>query len=145
MSLFNPSRDEVRRFFFETWRKYRQSLELTAMEGLALQAALLHPEYHEVLDNPARYAEREYFPEMGETNPFLHMSLHVSVLEQLSINQPPGICDLYQKLLQKHGDVHPAQHEVLECLAETLWQAQRNGGALDGAAYLACLRGKAGA
>lgn len=140
MSLFNPSRDEVRQFFFEAWRKYRQSLELTPMEGIALQVVLMHPEYHEVLDAPEHYATREYFPEMGETNPFLHMSLHVSVMEQLSINQPPGISGIYQDLLRKHGEPHPAQHDVMECLAETLWQAQREGKPPDVAAYLQGLR-----
>lgn len=145
MSLFHPSRDEVRQFFFETWRKYRQSLEMTPLEGIALQVVLMHPEYHEVLDAPERYAAREYFPEMGETNPFLHMSLHVSVMEQLSINQPPGISEIYQSLLRRHGEPHPAQHDVLECLAETIWKAQRERAAPDGPAYLACLRGKAGA
>mgnify|MGYP000474007162 CR=1 FL=1 len=88
MALFNPSRDEVRRFFFDSWAKYHQQATLTPLEALALQVMQLHPEYHAVLDAPERYLEQAYFPEMGETNPFLHMSLHLSVLEQLSIDQP---------------------------------------------------------
>ena len=137
MALFNPSRDQVRQFFFETWRKYRVGEPLSALERLAVQVMSAHAEYQPVLDSPEKYREQEYFPEMGETNPFLHMSLHLSILEQLSIDQPPGIAATYQALRQKHGDEHPAQHDLMDCLAETLWQAQRSGTAPDGAAYLA--------
>lgn len=144
MALFNPSRDEVRQFFFDAWRKYRAAQPLTALEGMALQVMQLHPEYHAVLDAPQRYLEQEYFPEMGEINPFLHMSLHLSVQEQLSIDQPPGIAAAYGKMAARAGE-HDAQHAVMECLAETLWRAQRDRMPPDGAAYLQCLQQKAGA
>ncbi len=142
MALFDPSRDQVRRFFFDTWRKFHAAEPLSALEGIALQVVQLHPEYHAVLDAPERYLEQEYFPEMGETNPFLHMSLHLSVMEQLSIDQPPGIASAYRSLLAK-TDEHDAQHAVMECLAETLWRAQRDRTPPDGAAYLERLRQKA--
>jgi len=144
MALFNPSRDEVRQFFFDAWRKYRAAQPLSALEGMAVQVMQLHPEYHAVLDAPQRYLEQEYFPEMGETNPFLHMSLHLSVQEQLSIDQPPGIAAAYGKMATRTGE-HDAQHAVMECLAETLWCAQRDRMPPDGAAYLQCLQQKAGA
>lgn len=134
--MFNPSRDQVRQFFFETWRKYRGGEPLTPLECMAVQVVLDHAEYHPVLDVPEKYLAQEYFPEMGETNPFLHMSLHLSILEQLSIDQPPGIAAAYQVLLKKHGAEHPAQHDLMDCLAETIWQAQRNRSALDGSKYL---------
>lgn len=142
MALFNPSRDEVRQFFFEAWRKYGQSLELTPLEGMALQVMMIHPEYHAVLNAPERFMEQDYFPEMGETNPFLHMSLHLSILEQISINQPPGISTHYQALQQKHDDEHAAQHDVMDCLAETVWRAQRDRTPPDAAAYLQCMQQK---
>lgn len=145
MALFNPSRDEVRRFFFEAWRKFGQSLELTPLEGLALQVMMMHPEYHAVLGAPEQFLAQEYFPEMGETNPFLHMSLHLSILEQISINQPPGISSSYQALQQKHDDEHAAQHDLMECLAETVWRAQRDRAPPDAAAYLQCMQQKAAA
>ena len=138
--MFNPSRDQVRRFFFEAWRKYRFNEPLTPLEAMALQVMQMHPEYHAVLDAPERYLEQEYFPEMGETNPFLHMSLHLSILEQLSIDQPPGIAAAYRNLLQKHGAEHPAQHDLMDCLAETVWRAQRERIAPDSTAYLACIK-----
>lgn len=144
MSLFNPSRDEVRRFFFDAWHKFGRQQPLTALEQMALEVMQMHPEYHAVLEAPERYQAQEYFPEMGETNPFLHMSLHLSILEQLSIDQPPGIRAAYQALCEKHGEAHAAQHDLMDCLAETVWRAQRERAAPDAAAYLACMRDKAG-
>ena len=86
--MFDPSRDEVREMFFAAWRKYRAGEPLAGIETLALDVILLHPEYHEVLDHPERYRDRDY---IDESNPFLHMSLHLALEEQLSIDQPPGI------------------------------------------------------
>lgn len=142
MALFNPSRDQVRQFFFDTWNKYHQQQPLTDLEGIALQVIQMHPEYHAVLNAPERYMEQAYFPEMGETNPFLHMSLHLSILEQVSINQPIGIADAYQALKLKHGNEADAQHDLMDCLAETIWQAQRAGRPPDAEAYLACMKAK---
>lgn len=144
MSLFNPNRDQVRQFFFDAWAKFKLQQPLSALEAMALQVMQMHPEYHAVLDAPERYLEQAYFPEMGETNPFLHMSLHLSVLEQLAIDQPPGIARAYQALQQKHGNQMDAQHELMECLAETIWRAQRDGQPPDAEAYIACMRQKAG-
>lgn len=143
MALFNPSRDEVRDFFFDTWAKFKAQKILTDLEKICLSVMLLHAEYHAILDRPEQFKHQEYFPEFGETNPFLHMSLHLSVLEQISINQPIGIADIYEKLKLKHQDEHAAQHEVLECLAETIWLAQRSNSGLDTAHYLQLLQQKA--
>ncbi|MBA3696093.1 MAG: DUF1841 family protein [Methylotenera sp.] len=145
MSLYNPSRDQVRQFFFDTWAKFQQKATLSDLEKIAIEVIQLHPEYHTVLDAPERYMNQQYFPEMGETNPFLHMSLHLSVIEQISINQPIGIRDVYDKLRQQHkGDSHMAHHDILECLAETIWQAQHNNMALDNTVYLNLLKQKTG-
>jgi len=144
MSLFNPSRDQVRHFFFDAWAKFKLQKPLSDLEAIALQVMQMHPEYHKVLDTPERYLEQAYFPEMGETNPFLHMSLHLSILEQIAINQPPGIAQAYQALQQKHGDQHDAQHDLMDCLAETIWRAQRDSQLPDAEAYLACMQQKAG-
>lgn len=143
MSLFHPSRDEVRQFFFGAWRKGRERAPLAPLEDMAWQVIVDHPEYHGMLDAPETSLAREYFPEMGETNPFLHMSLHLSIREQLSIDQPPGITAAYRELLGRLGDAHAAQHVLMDCLAETVWQAQRERRPPDGAAYLACMRRKA--
>ena len=137
--MFNPTREQVRELFFGTWRKYRAAQPLEGAETLALEAILLHPEYHGVLDHPARFVDKDY---TDETNPFLHMSLHIALMEQLSIDQPPGIAGLFDLLLLKH-EKHQALHEAIECLAETVWRAQRDNAPPDGAAYLDCLARRA--
>ncbi len=142
MSLFNPSRDEVRGFFFDAWAKFKLAQPLTDLEKIALGVMHMHPEYHAILDAPEQFKQQEYFPEFGETNPFLHMSLHLSILEQISINQPIGIADIYAQLKTKHQNDHDAQHAILECLAEAIWQAQRNKAALDANNYVQLLQQK---
>lgn len=139
MSLFNPSRDQVRQFFFNTWQQYQQQAALSDLEKIALEVIQMHPEYHLILSDKLRYSEQEYFPELGETNPFLHMSLHLSAIEQISINQPIGITQIYHQLKQQHADAHAAQHDILDCLAETIWHAQRHQTPLDSDRYLSLL------
>jgi len=142
--MFNPSRDQARDFFFETWRKYRAQQALAGLETVALQVILAHPEYQAALDDPERHRERNYSPELGEPNPFLHMSMHLAIEEQLSIDQPPGIRAAVETLARKRGSMHDARHDVMECLAEVLWQAQRNAAGFDNAAYLDCVKRKGG-
>ena len=138
--MFNPTREQVRDTFFVTWRKYRAGEPLSGIETLAIDVILAHPEYHALLSDPAKNREREY---VDEGNPFLHMSLHVALEEQLSIDQPQGIAAAYQHLLSKKGDRHAALHEALECLAETVWRSQREKAPPDAGAYLACLEKRA--
>lgn len=143
MALFNPSRDEVRQFFFEAWSKFKQQQGLTELEKMAVAIMHMHPEYHEMLDRPEHYLQQAYYPEMGETNPFLHMSLHLSIQEQISINQPIGIAQAYGKLCTRFQEEHAAQHALLECLAETIWLAQRHQSGLDAAHYLQLIEQRA--
>lgn len=143
MALFNPSRDEVRQFFFDAWAKFKQQSVLTELEKMAVGIMHMHPEYHTILDHPEQFLEQAYYPEMGETNPFLHMSLHLSIQEQISINQPIGITQAYGKLCTRFQQEHEAQHALLECLAETIWLAQRNHTGLDAAHYLSLIEQRA--
>jgi hypothetical protein len=138
--LFNPSRDQVRDTFFDTWRKYRAGEPLSGIEALAVDVILAHPEYHAILADPERSRERDY---VDEGNPFLHMSLHVALEEQLSIDQPPGIARHFATLVQRFGDRHQALHQALECLAETVWRSQREKAPPDAGKYLACLERRA--
>lgn len=126
--------------FFATWRKYRAAEPLAGIETLALEAILMHPEYHALLESPERYRERDY---VDETNPFLHLSLHIALAEQLSIDQPPGIARRFAKLQNVKGERHAALHQALECLAEAVWRSQRDRLPPDAAAYLDCLEKKA--
>lgn len=138
--MFNPSREQARRFFFDTWAKYRQGEALSGLEQTALEVLLLHPEYHAMLADPNAYLDRHYTPDSGDLNPFLHLALHLAVAEQLSIDQPVGIRAAFDVLRERVGSQHDALHAVLECLGETLWQAQRQGLPPDEHAYLDCLR-----
>lgn len=138
--IFDPSRDQVRDMFFETWRKYRAGEPLVGIETIALDVILAHGEYHAMLSDPERNRAKDY---VDEGNPFLHMSLHVALEEQLSIDQPPGIAGRFQALVQRHGERHEALHEALECLAETMWRAQRDKLPPDADAYLDCLTRRA--
>lgn len=143
--LFNPSRDDVRRFFVETWRKRREGVTLEPMEAIAAQLVEAHPEYHDLLVSADEAVAAEFSPDSGKMNPFLHLSLHLAVAEQLSIDQPPGIRGAYEAVLARTGDVHEALHAVLDALGETIWRAQRDGAPMDALDYVERVRRRAGA
>lgn len=135
--MFDPSREQVRRFFCQSWQKCRERRPLVGAEAIAADIIVQHPEYHGLLEDPES-VEQEFPPEEGKTNPFLHLSLHLAIAEQLSIDQPRGIRDCYARLCAQR-EAHDAQHALLECLAEAIWYAQRQGAAIDQDAYLRCL------
>jgi len=140
--MFNPSRDEARLFLFESWRKHREGKLLSPLEDLAAQLIARHPEYHEVLENPQQHQERDYLPEHGTINPFLHLMMHLTIEEQISIDQPPGIRAHFTRLTRKFDSEHDAQHRMMECLGEMIWQAQRGSTLPDAAVYFECLEQK---
>jgi hypothetical protein len=137
--LFNPTRDEARNFLFESWRKQRAKALLTPLEDLVVQLIAKHPEYHAVLEDPDRHQEKDFPPEHGATNPFLHLMMHLTIEEQISIDQPAGIRAQFVRLTQKLESEHEAQHRMMECLSEMIWQAQRNQTTPDAKVYLDCL------
>ncbi|WP_091912461.1 DUF1841 family protein [Chitinasiproducens palmae] len=140
--MFNPSRDEVRQFFRDAWRKEQAGQVLTPLEAMAIDWVKAHPEYHPDLEAPAEQTP-DYSPEQGRSNPFLHLSMHLAVSEQLSIDQPPGIRAAHAQLAARLGSEHDAHHEIFECLGETLWEAQRTGTVPDTDAYLDRIRRRA--
>jgi hypothetical protein len=137
--MFNPSRDDARNFLFDSWRKRREGTSQTPLEDLVSQLIEKHPEYHPLLENPQQYQGRDYTPESGEPNPFLHLMMHLTIEEQISIGQPHGIREHFARLTRHYQSEHDAQHKMMECLGEMLWQAQRNGTGPDAAIYLSCL------
>jgi len=141
--MFTPSQHDVRRFFCDTHRKRRQGLPLTPMETVAADWIGEHPEYHAELDDVEAALAAVYDVEAGRTNPFLHLSMHLSISEQVSIDQPRGIKQAYALLAAKRGSAHEAQHEVMECLGEMMWESQRSGLPPDGHKYIDCIRRRA--
>lgn len=134
--MFNPSKDDVRRFFCQAWSKSRQQLPLTPIETIAVDWISQHPEYHDELADVDAALARDYSVDAGQTNPFLHLSMHLSIEEQVSIDQPPGIRAAFAKLAQRLDSRHEAMHQVMECLGEVLWRSQRENAPIDANAYV---------
>jgi hypothetical protein len=137
--MFAPTKEEVRHFFCDTWRKAQANDLLTPLEAIARDWLLQHPEYENDFINPEA-GSKDYRIEQGQSNPFLHLSMHLSIAEQISIDQPRGIRDAFLALAQRLGSEHEAHHEIMECLGQMMWTAQRNGTPPDGDAYVECIR-----
>ena len=133
------SRDEVRQVYLTVWKKMQQQSLLEPMEAIIADVIKLHPEYHSLLDQGESAKEQDFTPEDGQTNPFLHMGMHIAIREQAGADRPPGIQSAYQKLLKKNAP-HDAEHSMIECLGQALWQAQRDNTPPDDNAYLACVK-----
>ena len=136
----NQSRDDLRRAYVEAWRKRREGLPIEPLEAQIADVIELHPEYQAALENPDRTLDRDYTPDGGQSNPFLHMGLHLAVRDQLATDRPPGIRQAFASVAKRAGSVHDAEHQVIECLAETLWEAQRAGRPPDERQYLTRVR-----
>lgn len=138
--MFGKDRNQMRRFYVEAWCKYRNGDFLEPLQSLIAEVIVLHPEYHNLLEQEDAALSHEYAPEQGETNPFLHMGMHIAIREQVATDRPPGIAQAYRYMLGKIQDVHEVEHRILECLGQALWDAQRNGVAPDEQAYLECVQ-----
>jgi hypothetical protein len=137
--MFGQDRAQLRRFFLTSWQRHLAGQPLQPLQRLVAEVVAQHPEYHAALDREEEL-QRDFSPEQGETNPWLHMAMHVTLGEQLGADRPPGIRPLYQRIVLRLGDHHAAEHAMLECLGMALWEAQRSGGTPDEEAYLECLR-----
>ena len=141
--MFAPSQNDVRRFFCEAYRKQRDALPMTPLETVAADWIAAHPEYHAELGDADAALAAVFDVEAGRTNPFLHLSMHLSITEQVSIDQPRGIKQAFELLAARRGSAHAAQHEVMECLGEMMWTSQRSGLPPDGEKYIDCVRRRA--
>lgn len=138
--LFGTDRNQLRRYFCEIWQKQVAGQPLEPLEQMIAAVIEQHPEYQALLSDPEAALKRDYLPELGEANPFLHMGMHIAIQEQLAGNRPAGIVEVYRSLCLRYGDNHTAQHRMMETLGETLWEAQRHGALPDEARYLQRLR-----
>ena len=136
--MFTQNREQMRQFFRTVWQKHEQSQPLEPLETIVRDVMLAHPEYQKQLTDDD--LGKEFMPEMGQTNPFLHVGLHIALHEQLMTNRPIGIRALYNKAVKKIQDKHEVEHKMIDCLAESLWSAQRNHTQPDEQAYIQCLK-----
>ena len=137
--LYTSERDKIRQFYADCWQKARHGLPMEPMEQMVARVIEMHPEYHAMLENE-KHLGNEYKPEDGETNPFLHMGMHLGLQEQVVMDRPAGIKEIYQQLGEKYGDIMKTEHAMMECLGEMMWQAQKNQTEPDESAYLICLK-----
>ena len=133
------SRDEVRQVYLKVWQKMQNQSLLEPLEAIIADVIKLHPEYHSMLEEGETAKQKDFSPEDGQTNPFLHMGMHITLREQAGGDRPAGILDIYAKLVKQKG-IHETEHAMMECLGQTLWKAQRDDAMPDENAYLACLR-----
>ena len=141
MPIFNTqSRDQLRAVYIDAWRKRRAGLPMEPLEMQVADVIELHPEYHASLEAGGEVVDRDYTPEGGQSNPFLHMGLHLAVRDQLATDRPPGIRRAFEDVVRRMGDSHEAEHRMIDCLAETLWEAQRSGLPPDEQTYLERVR-----
>ncbi len=136
--MYTQDRSRLRETFFHAWRRYRDGLPLEGIEPLIVAVIERHPEYHTILENAEEHRDRDYLAEYGQGNPFLHLGMHIAIAEQLSIDQPQGVRACYQALCTGASE-HDAEHRMMECLGEMLWQAGQGNAAPDPQAYLDCL------
>jgi hypothetical protein len=137
--MFGQNREELRRFFQTSWQKRLGGQPLQPLEQLVAQVVEQHPEYHVYLSD-AEQLDRDFTPEQGQTNPWLHMGMHITLAEQLGTDRPAGIRGSYQQIVARFGDQHAAEHAMMDCLGVALWEAQRAGAAPDERGYLECLK-----
>ena len=136
----HQSRDDLRRIYIAAWRKRREGLPMEPLEMQVADVIALHQEYQAMLEQPDEILERDYTPEGGQSNPFLHMGLHLAVRDQVATDRPAGVRAAFERLATREGSAHAAEHAMIECLAQALWEAQRAGRPPDEAAYLATVQ-----
>ena len=136
--IFGQDRTELRKMYLDAWQKRCDGIPMSPLETQIADVIGLHPEYHDEIT--ADGLEQEYSPERGQTNPFLHMGLHLGIREQVATNRPSGIATVHKALCARLGDPHAAEHQMIDCLAETLWEAQSQNSAPDEQQYLERLR-----
>ncbi len=137
--MFGNNRNEMRQMFYSAWENFNNKASLQPLEQMIVGVIQQHPEYHALLaDNNT--IDRDFTPEMGQTNPFLHMSMHIALQEQLSTNRPACIQQVHQSLAAKLGNPHEAEHQLMECLGQMIWQAQREQTAPNEQHYIDCIQ-----
>ena len=138
--FYSNNVQDTRQVFFLSWQTYRHKKPLTPLEKQIVDVIIMHPEYHALLERVTLQPEKVYFPELGQTNPFLHMGFHLAVRDQIATDRPLGITAVYQQLVKQYKDTSTVEHLLMDNLAECLWQAQRSQQVPDEISYVAACR-----
>ncbi len=141
--MFGQDRNQLRQMYFDVWRKQQSGELMQPLEAMIAEVIVLHSEYHTLLEQGENALDKDFLPEMGETNPFMHMGMHIAIREQLATDRPDGIVLVHKKLLLRLRDVHEVDHQIMECLGESLWEAQRNNSVPNESQYLQCVQQRA--
>ena len=137
--MFGQNREQLRQFYLQVWQKRRDNIDLSGLEALVAQVIEAHPEYQALLESD-QALHRDFSIDDGQTNPFLHMGMHITLAEQLASDRPAGIRSLHPRITLKTGHAHQAAHKMMDCLGLILWEAQRAGRAPDEQAFLTCMQ-----
>lgn len=138
--MFGQDRNQLRQMYLDAWQKHQAGTVLSPLEAMIAEIIAMHPEYHTLLEKGADAVDKDFMPESGESNPFMHMGMHIAIREQLSTDRPAGITTAHKKLLLRLQNPHEVEHQIMECLGQSLWEAQRNNAAPDEAQYLSCVQ-----
>lgn len=138
--MFVQDRNEARNVFFQVWSKFKNNLPLEPIEAIISDVIKEHPEYHHYLDDKETSVQNDFKPEQNQTNPFLHMGMHIAIKEQINSDRPGGIAQVFNQIMLKSVSMHDAEHRMMECLGQSLWEAQRNNALPDESNYLECLK-----
>ena len=138
--MFGQDRNQLRQMFIDAWHKYQTGELMQPLEALIADVISMHPEYHDLLSQGDDTLDKDFLPEAGDSNPFMHMGMHIAIREQLSTDRPVGINTAFKKLLLRLQDPHQVEHQVMECLGRALWESQQNNSTPDEAQYLLCVQ-----
>ncbi|MBL1278411.1 MAG: DUF1841 family protein [Ectothiorhodospiraceae bacterium] len=138
--MFGQDRNQLRQMYLDAWQKSQAGAILQPLEAMIAEIISQHPEYHAMLNKGEDALDKDFSPEQGESNPFMHMGMHIAIREQLGTDRPAGISAAYKKLLLRLQDAHAVEHQMMECLGQSLWEAQRNNTAPDENQYLLCVQ-----
>lgn len=135
--IFGQDRNELRKMYASAWQKRCDNSVLSPLEAQIAEVVEQHPEYHDAVTGDL---QEDYSVQDGKTNPFLHMGLHLGIREQVATDRPAGVAAIFRSLAEQCGDPHTAEHRMIDCLAETLWESQRDNRPPDEGLYLERLR-----
>ena len=138
--MFGQDRNQLRQMYLDVWAKHKNAELMQPLEALIAEVITWHPEYHALLEQGEDTLHKDFLPEQGQSNPFMHMGMHIAIREQLNTDRPAGIVLAHKKLLLRLQDAHQADHQIMECLGQSLWDAQRNNTAPDESQYLLCVQ-----